>query len=174
MKSFMAILGTIFLPIILFHLIMTRGDIGNKATIEDSQNQLLVSKALVKDLNAQLDTFGELADIFPENRAIVLAIDMTESACNPKVIHPDKDTKGRGGIKKSIWDKKIKAPLNSLLAIEEAIEILKEENKELLARNYNMGMYKVIKDYKGAHKNLKSTDKAWGYYLILRNQFKEK
>ena len=137
------------------------------------QRQVKDLNATVIELNQQLDTFGELADVFPENRAIVLAIAMTESNCNTKVKHPDKSTKGVGGIK-TIWDKHVTAPLNSLLAIEEVVEKLEQNNKELLAKNHDLGMYEVIKNYKGAHRNLKSTDKAYNYYLILRNQFKEK
>ena len=109
---------------------------------------------------AQLDTFKELAEVYPNNRAIVLAIAITESNGNYKVKHPDKHTVGIGGIKPSIW--RTENPTNSLLAIEEIVE-------ELRDRGYSD--YEVIKHYKGAKTNLKSTEQCYDLYCRLSHLF---
>lgn len=103
-----------------------------------------------------VNTFGELNDIEPEHRAMVMAIAMTESSCRYDVKHPDKDTKGIGGIKQSQWT--LKSNINSLRAIEEVVKVLE-------SRGFNE--WQIIKFYKGAITNLKSTEQCWDLYLRL-------
>jgi hypothetical protein len=105
-----------------------------------------------------VNTFGELSDIKPEHRAIVMAIAMTESSCNYNVKHPDKDTKGIGGIKQSQWT--LKSNINSLKAIEEVVEVLEKKYSN---------KYTIIRKYKGGVTNLKSTQQCWDLYLRLEN-----
>ncbi len=104
-----------------------------------------------------VNTFGELNDIKPEHRAMVMAIAMTESSCNYNVNHPDAHTKGIGGIKENMWT--LRSNINSLKAIEEVIEVLekKYDNK-----------YTIIRKYKGGITNLKSTQQCWDLYLRLQ------
>ena len=103
-----------------------------------------------------VNTFGELNDIKPEHRAIVMAIAMTESSCNYNVKHPDTDTKGIGGIKQSQWT--LKSNINSLGAIEEVVEVLESRG---------LNEWQVIRAYKGGVTNLKSTQQCWDLYLRL-------
>ena len=103
-----------------------------------------------------VNTFGELADIKPEHRALVMAIAMTESSCRYDVKHPDKDTKGIGGIKQSQWS--LKSNINSLRAIEEVVEVLESRG---------LNEWQIIKFYKGGVTNLKSTQQCWDWYKRL-------
>lgn len=89
----------------------------------------------------------------------MLAIAITESGCNYKVKHPDKDTCGIGGIKAMFWPEI--ENVNSLMAIEEIVEILKTKAKG--------NIYLTIKYYKGGITNMKSTDKCYRIYKELRN-----
>jgi hypothetical protein len=103
-------------------------------------------------------SFGELEQIPKNHRALVIAIAMTESCSNYSVKHPDKNTVGIGGIKPSQWC--LKSTINSLRAIDEIITQLEEQDKTT---------YEIIKHYKGANKNLKSTEQCWNFYLRLKN-----
>jgi hypothetical protein len=102
--------------------------------------------------------FGELEQIPKNHRALVVAIAMTESNCNYAVKHPTSETKGIGGIKSSQWC--LKSNVNSLMAIDEIITQLEEQDKT---------PYEIIKHYKGAKINLKSTEQCWDFYLRLKN-----
>ena len=104
----------------------------------------------------EVNIFGELNDIKPEHRALVMAIAMTESGCNYNVKHPDKDTKGIGGIKQSQWT--LRSNINSLKAIEEIVEVLEKKYSS---------KYTIIRKYKGGVTNLKSTQQCWDLYLRL-------
>jgi hypothetical protein len=103
-------------------------------------------------------SFGELEQIPKNHRAIVVAIAMTESCSSYIVKHPDKNTKGIGGIKTTQWC--LKSDINSLQAIDEIITKLEEQDKTT---------YEIIKFYKGAKKNLKSTEQCYDLYLRLKN-----
>jgi hypothetical protein len=102
-------------------------------------------------------SFGELEQIPKNHRALVIAIAMTESNSSYSVKHPDKNTVGIGGIKTTVWD--LQCKVNSLMAIDEIIT-------QIESRGYTP--YDVIKHYKGANKNLKSTDKCYDLYLRLK------
>lgn len=115
----------------------------------------------ISDLQMQLDTFGELTLIYPENRALVVAIAYSESRCSKSVKHPDKHTKGIGGIK-DLWQ--LECDQNSLMAIEEVIENIREQYP-------HFSDYQVIKYYKGADKNLGSTNSTYEMYSALKNIF---
>jgi hypothetical protein len=103
-------------------------------------------------------SFGELEQIQKNHRALVVAIAMTESNCNYAIKHLTRDTKGIGGIKPRQWC--LKSNINSLRAIDEIITQLEEQDKT---------PYEIIKHYKGAKINLKSTEQCWDFYLRLKN-----
>ncbi|MCI4437521.1 MAG: hypothetical protein JHC33_12000 [Ignisphaera sp.] len=113
-----------------------------------------------KTINVVLpkSSFGELEQIPKNHRAMVVAIAMTESNCNYAVRHPDKDTIGIGGIKPNQWD--LQCKVNSLQAIDEIITQLEDKGKS---------PYEIIKFYKGAKKNIRSTEQCYDLYLRLRN-----
>ena len=130
------------------------------STYEEEHLTYLSSIEQAEDYKRMLDEFGELADVFPENRSIVLAIAISESNGNYNVKHPDKQTKGIGGIKPHLWTTHAKT--NSLLAIEEVVE-------QLQAKYPNDDIYNIIRRYKGGVTNMKSTNKAYQLYLQLKN-----
>ncbi len=133
------------------------------AILEDQYTNTIQSQfEAISDLQDQLDTFGELTMVQPKNRAIVVAIAMTESNCDHNVVHPDAQTKGIGGIKQHLWS--TKHSVNSLMAIEEVILTLKDKYP-------NESAYNIIRRYKGGVTNLKSTDKAYSIYTMLKSLF---
>lgn len=134
-----------------------------KSTITAYKQERINDQSVIeeaKDCKRILDEFGELADVFPKNRALVAAIAITESNGDYNVKHPDEQTKGIGGIKPHLWTTHAKT--NSLLAIEEVIE-------KLQAKYPNDNIYNIIRRYKGGVTNLKSTNKAYQLYLQLKN-----
>ena len=87
----------------------------------------------------------------------MLAIALTESGINYEAKHSDSKTIGIGGIKGLFWaDLLGDVSPNSLEAIDIIISHLIEKN--------NGSIYEAIKDYKGADKNLVSTNKCWNLY----------
>jgi hypothetical protein len=125
-----------------------------------SINELKESANKTENINIFIpkSSFGELEQIPKKHRALVIAIAMTESCSSYAVKHPDKNTFGIGGIKPTVWN--IKCKVNSLMAIDEIIT-------QLESRGYTP--YEVIRHYKGARKNFKSTDKCYDLYLRLKN-----
>ena len=98
-----------------------------------------------------------------QHRALVLAIALTESGINYEVKHPDCQTFGIGGIKNLFWSDLLgDVNPNSLEAIDIIISHLIEKN--------NGNIYEAIKDYKGADKNLVTTNKCWKLYKQLKKQ----
>ena len=124
-------------------------------TNKDSTIQTQIE--MIEDLNQSLNSFGELASIYPENRAMVIALAYTESRCDTTVVHKDNHTKGIGGIK-DLWD--VECEQNSLMAIEEVIENIREQYP-------SFSDYQVIKYYKGAKVNLSSTNQAYEMYVSI-------
>jgi hypothetical protein len=124
-----------------------------------SINELKESTNKTENINIFMpkSSFGELEQIPKNHRALVVAIAMTESCSNYYVKHPDKSTIGIGGIKPSQWC--IKSNINSLMAIDEIITQLEEQGKS---------PYEIIKHYKGAKTNLKSTEQCWDLYKRLK------
>jgi hypothetical protein len=124
-----------------------------------SINELKESVNKTENINIFMpkSSFGELEQIQKNHRPLVIAIAMTESCCDYTVKHPDKNTVGVGGIKPSVW--KLQCNVNSLMAIDEIITQLED-------KGYTP--YEVIKHYKGAKKNFKSTDKCYDLYLRLK------
>jgi hypothetical protein len=125
-----------------------------------SINELKESENKIENINIILpkSSFGELEQIPKNHRALVVAIAMTESNSSYSVKHPDKNTVGIGGIKTTVWD--LQCKVNSLMAIDEIIT-------QLESRGYTP--YDVIKHYKGAKINLKSTNQCFDMYLRLKN-----
>jgi hypothetical protein len=105
----------------------------------------------------KISDFGELADVKKSHRALVIAIAATESNCNYRVVHPDRKTIGVGGIKPDLWD--LQHNPNSLLAIEEIVTALEKREKS---------PYEIIKFYKGAKTNMKSTNQCFDLYERLK------
>lgn len=105
-------------------------------------------------------SFGELERIPKNHRALVIAIAMTESNCDYAVKHHTDDTKGIGGIKPSQWC--IKSNINSLMAIDEIVTQMEDQGKST---------YDIIKHYKGAKTNFKSTEQCLDMYRRLRKIF---
>jgi len=88
---------------------------------------------------------------------MVLALGFTESSFNFNVKHPDKLTKGLGGIK--VFHKTVN-DINSLLAIEEVwVKYLTQVKGD---------KRKALKLYKGTKKNFKSFNKTWTIYTKLK------
>jgi hypothetical protein len=125
-----------------------------------SINELKESINKIENINVFMpkSSFGELEQIPKTHRAMVVAIAMTESCSSYSVKHPDKNTKGIGGIKPTVW--KLKSDVNSLVAINEIITQLEEQRKS---------PYEVIKQYKGCKTNFKSTNQCYDLYLRLKN-----
>jgi hypothetical protein len=125
-----------------------------------SINELKESANKTENINIFMpkSSFGELEQIPKNHRALVIAIAMTESCSSYIVKHPTSDTKGIGGIKPSQWC--LKSNINSLMAIDEIITQLEKQDKT---------PYEIIKFYKGAKTNLKSTEQCWDFYLRLKN-----
>jgi hypothetical protein len=125
-----------------------------------SINELKESINKTENINIFMpkSSFGELEQIPKNHRALVIAIAMTESYSNYSVKHPDKNTKGIGGIKPSQWC--LKSNINSLKAIDEIITQLE---------SIGYTPYEVIKHYKGAKTNMKSTEQCYDLYLRLKN-----
>ena len=99
----------------------------------------------------------------PENRALVLAIAITESGINYEAKHPDCQTFGIGGIKNLFWSDLLgDVNPNSFEAIDIIISYLIDKN--------NGNIYEAIKDYKGADKNLSTTNKCYSLYKQLKKQ----
>jgi hypothetical protein len=126
---------------------------------DKSINELKESANKVENINIFMPkpSFGELEQIPKNHRALVIAIAMTESNCNYAVKHPTSETKGIGGIKPSQWC--LKSNINSLMAIDEIITQLEEQDKTT---------YEIIKHYKGARINLKSTEQCCDFYKRLK------
>jgi hypothetical protein len=124
-----------------------------------SINELKESANKIENINIILpkSSFGELEQIQKNHRAMVIAIAMTESNSSYSVKHPASDTVGIGGIKPSVWD--LQCNINSLRAIDEVITHLEKQDKS---------PYEIIKAYKGAKINLKSTEQCWDFYQRLR------
>lgn len=120
--------------------------------------ELLSNTEVISDLQNQIDSFGELAMVYPENRAMVVAIAYSESRCSKTVKHPDSNTKGIGGIK-TLWQ--LECEPNSLMAIEEVIENIREANPSFTD-------FEVIKFYKGAKSNLGSTNTTYELFTALK------
>ena len=94
------------------------------------------------------------------NRALVLAIALTESNVNYNAKHQDVFTIGIGGIKSIFWSDLLgNVNPNSLEAIDIIITYLIDKN--------NGNIYRAIADYKGADKNLSTTNKCWKLYKQL-------
>jgi hypothetical protein len=125
-----------------------------------SINELKESSNKTENINIFMpkSSFGELEQIPKNHRALVIAIAMTESCCDYTVKHPDKNTVGVGGIKPSVW--KLQCNVNSLIAIDEIITQLED-------KGYTP--YDVIKHYKGAKINMKSTEQCYDLYRRLKN-----
>ena len=88
---------------------------------------------------------------------MVLALAFTESSFRYDVKHPDKLTKGVGGIK--VFHKTVN-DINSLPAIEEVwVKYLTQAKGD---------KRKALKLYKGTKKNLKSFNKTWAIYTKLK------
>lgn len=150
----------LLLSAILFVVLVTTYTIFNLFDDRtDKDIQLQTQAEIISDLQMQLETFGELTLIYPENRALVVAIAYSESRCSKSVTHPDKHTSGIGGIK-DLWQ--LECDQNSLMAIEEVVENIREANPQF-------SDYQVIKYYKGADKNLGSTNSTYEMYLALKN-----
>ena len=93
----------------------------------------------------------------------MLAIALTESNVNYNAKHQDGFTIGIGGIKSIFWaDLLSNVNPNSLEAIDIIISHLIDKN--------DGNIYQAIKDYKGADKNMKTTDKCWNLYKQLEKQ----
>jgi hypothetical protein len=125
-----------------------------------SINELKESANKTENINIFIpkSSFGELEQIQKNHRALVVAIAMTESNSSYSVRHPDKNTKGIGGIKTTQWC--LKSDVNSLRAIDEIITKLEEQDKTT---------YEIIKFYKGAKTNMKSTEQCYDLYRRLKN-----
>ena len=92
-----------------------------------------------------------------------MAIAITESGIDYDVSHPDLFTTGIGGIKSLFWKDILgETNPNSLEAIDKVISYLIDKN--------NGNVYKAIKDYKGADKNMVSTNKCWNLYKQLKDK----
>ena len=144
------------LSVFICILLLSIGMLKESNDIKKLQQQVSLLEQ-VKPQGIQVNTFGELNDIKPQHRALVVAIAMTESNCNYNVKHPTNETKGIGGIKPAYWT--LKSNINSLKAIEEIIIHLENKGKT---------PYEVIKYYKGAKTNLKSTQQCWDLYKRLK------
>lgn len=140
------------LIIIVFTIILME----HNTMIKELKQRIYILEHTKPTIQKTVNTFGELNDIKPEHRALVMAIAMTESSCNYNIKHPDTHTKGIGGIKENMWT--LRSNINSLKAIEEIVEVLekKYDNK-----------YTIIRIYKGGITNLKSTQQCWDLYLRL-------
>ena len=92
-----------------------------------------------------------------------MATAITESGIDYDVSHPDLFTTGIGGIKSLFWKDILgETNPNSLEAIDKVISYLIDKN--------NGNVYRAIADYKGADKNLSTTNKCWNLYKKLEKQ----
>lgn len=132
----------------------------NPATMKavvDLNSELEKAKAqvstLIKELNATNELARiqkELAQIAPENKAVVLAIIYTESKWKYNVKHLEWNTQGIAGIRPYYWGDFLKMQnvrVNSVKACELVyLDLLKKNNGN---------KFKAIAEYKGAKKDFK-------------------
>lgn len=130
----------------------------NPATMKavvDLNSELEKAKAqvstLIKELNATNELARiqkELAQIAPENKAVVLAIIYTESKWKYNVKHLEWNTQGIAGIRPYYWGDFLKMQnvrVNSVKACELVyLDLLKKNNGN---------KFKAIAEYKGAKKD---------------------
>ncbi len=135
-------------------------------SLKEREHKIMLNYAsdleVIEDYKRMLDEFGELSCIYPENRALVVALAMTETSGRKGVIHPDKRYKGISATDTTLH--KIKNDPDTLMAIEENIERIQQEHP-------GISVYDTIKAYKGARKNLKSTNVTYNYYQMLNRIF---
>ena len=116
--------------------------------LEKAKSQVSV---LLKELSATNELAKiqkELAQIAPENKAVVLAILYTESRWKYNVRHPEWNTQGIAGIRPYYWGDFLKMQnvrVNSVKACELVyLDLLKKNNGN---------KFKAIADYKGAKRD---------------------
>lgn len=137
--------------------------------LKEKENKILKEKMLlleqsIEPLKEEIKTYeklkrlkDDLTKVDEKNWSMVLSLAYTESTFRYKVTHPTDphDTIGIGGIKKSIWGKRLKErniDINSLRAIEFVWETYLEEN--------SFKKLNALASYKGAITNFKTVNRT--------------